>query len=672
MDIVTQFPRQVREIENLFITLSDGCRLAARIWLPADAELKPVPAILEYLPYRKRDGTVERDHLTHPYFAGNGYACLRVDMRGSGESDGLLEDEYLKQEQDDCLEVMRWIAAQPWCTGVIGMMGISWGGFNGLQVAAHRPPELKAVISLCSTDDRYADDIHFMGGKLLNDNMHWASVMFAYMSRSPDKALLGEAWRETWLNRLKHEPLLVAEWLKHQRRDAFWKHGSICEDWSAITCPVYLVSGWADGYSNTVPRMLEHLQCPKKGLVGPWAHKYPHFGKPGPQIGFLQEALRWWDKWLKGIETGIMDEPQYRVWMEEPAPPRPFYNHRPGRWVAEPGWPSPNIKPQTLALEAGGRLMEKAGPETSVRTVSPQSLGECAGIWSGSGVDPDLPFDQRLDDGRAMVFDSAPLPERLEILGAPRVSLELAVDRPSAFLAVRLNEVTPDGASTRITYGLLNLAHRESHEHPEVLEPGKRYRVTVQLNDIAHAFAAGNRIRIAISTAYWPIAWPSPEPVILTVFTGASRLELPRRAPRPEDAKLPAFPESEGAKPLAKTYHRPASHRRWVERDIGAGIQTFHVAEDLGHYTIDHTGQETDYIHREAYRIRDDDPLSAEIEIGFVISIGRGDWRTRSETSTLLRADGTHFHVEAKLDAFENETPVFSRKWKESIPRDFN
>ncbi|HEX7198832.1 MAG TPA: CocE/NonD family hydrolase, partial [Dongiaceae bacterium] len=390
-------------------------------------------------------------------------------------------------------------------------------------------------------------------------------------SRPPDKALLGERWRESWLNRLKHQPLLVAHWLRHQRRDALWKHGSICEDWSAITCPVYLISGWADGYSNTVPRMLEHLRCPKKGLVGPWAHKYPHFGKPGPQIGFLQEALRWWDKWLKGIETGIMEEPQYWVWMEEPAPPRPFYDHRPGRWVAEPGWPSPNIKPQTLALEVGGRLLEKAGPETSVQTVSPQSLGECAGIWSGSGVDPDLPFDQRLDDGRAMVFDSAPLAERLEILGAPRVTLELAVDRPSAFLAVRLNEVTPDGASTRSTYGILNLAHRESHEHPEALAPGKRYRVTVQLNDVAHAFAAGNRIRVAISTAYWPIAWPSPDPVTLTVCTGASRLEQPRRAPRPEDAKLPAFPGSEGAKPLAKTYHRPASHRRWVERDIGTG-----------------------------------------------------------------------------------------------------
>jgi uncharacterized protein len=229
MQVVKDFPRTVRGIENVFIELADGCRLAARIWLPADAEADPVPAILEYLPYRKRDGTSQRDALTHPYFAGHGYACVRVDMRGNGESDGLMLDEYTAQEQDDALEVIDWLAGQPWCTGAVGMIGISWGGFNGLQVAARRPPALQAVISLCSTDDRYADDIHFMGGCLLNDNLSWASTMFAYSSRPPDPTLLGETWRELWLHRLEHTVLLVAQWLDHQRRDRQWQHGSVRE-----------------------------------------------------------------------------------------------------------------------------------------------------------------------------------------------------------------------------------------------------------------------------------------------------------------------------------------------------------------------------------------------------------------------------------------------------------
>ena len=239
--------RKVREIENVFIPLKDGTKLAARIWLPVDAEKNPVPAILEYLPYRKRDGTAPRDALTHPYFAAHGYAGVRVDIRGTGESDGVLMDEYLKLEQDDCLEVLAWIAWQPWCTGKCGMIGISWGGFNGLQVAARRPPSLKAVISLCSTDDRYADDVHYMGGSLLVDNFSWASMMFSLQTYPPDPLLVGEQWRKMWLERLEKLPLLIDNWLKHQRRDAYWKHGSVCENYADITAAVYAVGGWADG-----------------------------------------------------------------------------------------------------------------------------------------------------------------------------------------------------------------------------------------------------------------------------------------------------------------------------------------------------------------------------------------------------------------------------------------
>ena len=377
--IVTTFPRTVRVIEHTLIPLQDGTMLAARIWLPDDAEQNPVPAILEYLPYRKRDGTYERDALTHPYLAGHGYAGIRVDMRGCGESTGLLFEEYAKQEQDDGVEVIAWLAAQPWCSGMVGMMGISWGGFNGLQIAARRPPALKAIVTICSTDDRYADDVHYMGGTLLAaDGLEWGSFFLGSMCLPPDPMLVGDRWRAMWLERLENVPLFFEPWLRHQRRDAYWKHGSVCEDYAAIQCPVYAVGGWTDAYKNAIPRLLERLSVPRKGLIGPWAHGYPHFARPGPQIGFLQEMLRWWDYWLKGIDTGVMDEPMLRAWMTESV--RPASNHPtlPGRWVAEASWPPPGITPQRLVLTDEG-LGNEAAHFTARTLCSPLTVGKRSG-----------------------------------------------------------------------------------------------------------------------------------------------------------------------------------------------------------------------------------------------------------------------------------------------------
>ena len=191
-EIETGFAREVIEIEDQPIEMPDGCRLSARIWMPKDAEANPVPLILEHLPYRKRDGTIVRDSITHPWMAGQGYACVRVDMRGNGDSEGLMEDEYTAQELQDACDVIVWATAQPWCSGTAGMMGISWGGFNSLQVAALRPPALKAIITICSTADRFADDIHFKGGCLLGENFAWAANMLSYSSRPPDPALVGD------------------------------------------------------------------------------------------------------------------------------------------------------------------------------------------------------------------------------------------------------------------------------------------------------------------------------------------------------------------------------------------------------------------------------------------------------------------------------------------------
>ncbi len=674
MKILESFPRKVREIENCWIPLSDGSRLASRIWLPEDAMQSRVPAILEYLPYRKRDFTRGRDEPMHHYFAGQGYAAIRVDIRGSGDSDGLLLDEYLTQELDDAVEVIRWIASQPWCTGMVGMMGKSWGGFNALQVAARRPPALKAIITVCSTDDRYADDAHYMGGCLLNENLIWGSVLMAFASYPPDPELVGERWREMWVNRLQQAVLFPQVWLDHQRRDSYWKHGSVCEDFSRIQCPVYAIGGWADAYSNAISRLLAGLSSPRKGLVGPWAHLYPHDGLPGPPIGFLQEALRWWDQWLKGIRTGILEEPMYRVWMQESVPPRSFYDVRPGRWVAETTWPSPRITTKRLVLNPGG-LGAEAESEAQLILRPLQTVGLSAGDWCSFGVAGDLPTDQKDDDVKSLVFDSLPLGERLEILGAPIVTLEIAVDRPLAFVAVRLNDVAQDGSSTRVTYGLLNLPHRVSHEHPERLEPGRRYHVRVRLNDIAHAFLAGHRIRVALSTSYWPVAWPSPESVTLTVVTGVSVLELPVRSPDPQDRLLSPLGEPERV-PLKPNELRPMPAQRTITRDPATNETVYTVSDEGGEShqaplaLVDAINLEVGHRILKRFRIGEADPLSARAEVVQMTQFKRGSWSIRIETDVCLSASAEVFQIQANLHAYEGDTCLFSKKWNREVPRD--
>ena len=641
--IVREFPRRVRVIEHTLIPLSDGTRLAARIWLPEDAERNPVPAILEYLPYRKRDGTYERDALTHPYLAGHGYAGVRVDIRGSGESQGLLFDEYARQEQDDALEIIAWLAAQPWCSGAVGMMGISWGGFNGLQVAARRPPALKAVVTLCSTDDRYRDDVHYMGGALLTAGFEWASFFFNAMCHPPDPALVGEAWLPMWKARLENVPLFLDAWTRHQRRDDYWRQGSICEDYDAVACPVFAVGGWTDAYKNAIPRLLEHLKAPRKGLIGPWAHAYPHFALPGPQVGFLQEMLRWWDHWLKGIDTGVMDEPMLRAWMTESVPPASHHETLPGRWVAERSWPSTEIKPHRLRLTDAGLRVD--GTLSSARAVcSSETVGSAAGEWCPFGRSADQAGDQREDDDRSLVFETPPLEAPIEMLGAPIVTLELSSDKPIANLVARLCDVQPDGRSLRVSYGILALTHRDGHESPSPLAVGERYRVRIQLNDAGSVFPAGHRIRLALSTAYWPMIWPAPERATLTIFGGT--LEVPARPPQAADARLPPLPEPETAPPEPTTR-------------LGRGA-----------VRIDRVGLELSSEGGSTYHLDDDDPLTAVAELRHGETISRDAWQVRTETRIRVSCTRDHFLLEASLRAWNGKDEVCHREWSRPIPRD--
>jgi uncharacterized protein len=667
MKTITEFPRKVVEFPDMGIVMPDGCRLSARVWMPEDAGEKPVPVILEHLPYRKRDGTTARDNLTHPYFAGHGYACIRVDMRGNGDSEGIMEDEYTEQELQDACSVIAWAASQPWCSGTVGMMGISWGGFNALQVAAKQPEALKAIITLCSTDDRYADDIHYKGGLLLNENMGWGATMLSYSSRPPDPALVGaNKWRDMWFERLEQEPFLPAVWLKHQRRGPYWKHGSVCEDFSAIKAATLAVGGWGDAYKNAVARLVDNIQAPAKGIIGPWIHKYPHFAVPNPAIGFLQEALRWWDRWLKDVDTGVDSEPAMRVYVMDSVPPRDWYEERPGRWIATEGWASPDISSTRMHLCAGGLLSDKPVSPPPMKISSPQDCGMAGGEYCAIWLGPELPGDQRDDDAKSQCFETEPLADALEIVGSPVIRLKLAADRPRAMVAVRLCDVQPDGASTRITYGVLNLCHRNGHEFPEDVVPGEAMDITLKLDDIAYRLAPGNRLRVAISSTYWPLVWPSPEPVTLTLHEGA--LDLPVRASGIADTV--SFPAPEAAAPWQVETLRKSSNIRKIDRNPATGSVTLSIVDDFGEVRDSDHRLVNGGVAREIWTIDLADPLSAEGETHWTQTLSRNEWSVRTETFTKMRSDALNFHLTGRIVAYEGETLVLERNFEEIVPRD--
>jgi hypothetical protein len=301
---------------------------------------------------------------------------------------------------------------------------------------------------------------------------------------------------------------------------------------------------------------------------------------------------------------------------------------------------------------------------------SPLSVGLYAGKWCSYAAPPDLPHDQREEDGGALVFESEPLGQTLEILGAPEVELELEADRPVAMVAVRLSDVATDDKATRVTYGLLNLTHRDGPAEPQPLEPGRRYRVRVQLNDVAQSFPSGHRIRLSLSTSYWPLAWPPPEPVQLTVFGGASRLHLPVRAASELDSQLRGFQEPEAASELPMTMLSPEEHQWRVIRDLAADVSTLEVINDEGVYRIEDADLEVERRTTEWYTFADDDFASPRGETYCVRGFRRGDWSVRTVTRTVLTCDPENFRIRAELDAYEGDVRVFSDNWNTVIPRD--
>ena len=662
--------QEIREIHHDLIPLREGLHLAYRAWLPADADQHPVPAILEFLPYHKNDGTIVRDEITMPATAERGYACIRVDIRGTGESEGLFDDEYSEQELSDAEEVIHWLSQQPWCDGNVGMVGISWGGFNALQLAYRQPPALKAIITICSTDDRFNEDIHFAGGCLLNDNLDWASFFWSYaQARCPDPRLVGEDWKLQWLNRLEKMPFLADKWIAEQHKSSYWKHGSVSEGYDRIKVPVYAMGGWADAYRNTIFRLLENLSCPCKGLIGPWAHKYPNIAYPDPKIDYVKESVRWWDKWLKDIDNDVMDEPQLHYYLMDSVTPATDYEYRAGCWQSEPCWPSPTIEPNRFFLHPETLSTGPLSAQHVAVVSSPESTGKMAGkLMVGIGHTGEFADDQQQDDDQSLTFDTAPLEHALCIVGQARLHLSISSDQAIANVIGRLCDVHPSGESTLITYGVLNLAHRDSNEAPEALLPGRKYAIEVALNHIAYQLPEGHRLRLSISNAYWPLIWPSPYRNSLSIHLSASRLSLPVKTTFDEvtSPALEAF--DAGITPDGKELRPPQTQKR-ISRDPKTGESQIRTRTDYGHYLYPSCDTEIDFKIDQLSSIHPDDPGSAKSTSSHHVKMQQGDTATALQGHYEMTCTHNQFFIKAQWRALLNDECIFEKTFNHQIKR---
>jgi uncharacterized protein len=661
----SQSQYNVRVVRHVKIPMSDGTRLDTHMVMP-DAPGR-FPAVFDYYPYRKDDLSAEAMRYHH-YLARRGFVALRLDVRGTGSSEGLAADEYSLQEQLDAVEAIDWLSKQPWCNGNVGMFGSSYGGFNSLQVAMHRPPALKAICPMYFTDNRYTDDCHYKGGTLqmLYDMGTYGLSMVVQNALPPDLAS-SERWAEVWEEHLRNEPWII-HWLEHQTYDEQWRHGSLCEDYAAIQCATFLIGGWRDGYTNCNLRVFQHLRCPKKALIGPWLHVVPDMGIPGPRVDHLHEMARFYDYWLRGVDDGVMAEPPLTVYIQQFDPPAAERKLTSGFWRHEPGWPLDRAAERALYLAGGGALVDTAPAEAEVAAYQYNpTVGTTFGMFS-AGSPLVLPIDQRLEDAFSLGWSSAPLAEPIEILGRPRVILRLSTTAEIATIAVRLIDVAPDGAAALVTKGVLNLTHRDSHEQPAPLVPGQVYAIEVELDATGWLFEPGHRIRVSLSGADFPNSWPAPHHHTTSIYFGgdtATRLILPGLAPQEPPLPAPQLRPPAPFEPLARSYSELPVWR--VTHDYVAGTAEVHIRTG-GRTRLD-DGTEIIRSSDASAMASQRDPARATMRGLNQVTLRWLDRTIDARARGQIESTADALHVTIQLDITMNGVPYHSQRWVRSIPR---
>ena len=660
----------VDRIRDVRIPMRDGIRLTADLYLAASPPDGPMPVVVDYIPYRKDevDITSFRHYTT---LARHGYGVCRIDIRGTGGSEGRAVDEYVLQEQLDGYDAVEWLAAQPWCDGHVHLMGISYGGFTALQVAVHQPPHLTSIVPIDVTDDRWTDDCHYRGGlpRMYYDLGWYGTRMVAWnaMPPSPSADLSPAARAATWQEHLEHdEPYLLA-WLRHQVDGPYWRQGSVAGSLDRIVCPTFLIGGWRDGYANPPLRLFAGLRGPRKLLIGPWDHALPDAAIPGPRIDYLREIVRWLDHWSRGVDTGIMDEAPIAAYVQEAGSLDPGRLDTPGAWRSEADWPAPGATTGVLRLGDLGTLGRDDLPGGRIATACARTdagVGTLAGLWSG-GVPFGLPGDQRADEAPGLTWTSEPLPAPLTILGQPRAVLAAVTSAPVATLAVSLADVDEDGRSHPVAKGLTTV--RGPASPPSGGPAGVGEDVALDLDATAWRFRAGHRIRLTVAGGDWPNVWPTPHAGTIEVTHGAgspSRLELPV-VPDEGSAARPSFePSAVEVRPPGARALRPT----WqIATDLATGRRTVTIRSSASFRGVAGT-----LVERKSgcvCEVDPADPAQAVVRGWHRCRSTTDDGWTEARADTELRSDATTFRLTIDLEVQVDGAIHHSRRWDETFPR---
>jgi uncharacterized protein len=655
-------------MEEAWIPMPDGVRLAADIWRPRGAGDKGrFPVLLEYLPYRKTEARGHR-YPFYAYFVRRGYVVARVDMRGTGNSEGtLVPHEYSDIENADGDQVIAWLAKQPFSNGNVGMFGISWGGFNSIHMAMRRPPALKAIIAVCATDDLYQDDVHFMDGMMHVDSWEMSQDLANAMPGAPDYTIDEKYFAERF-----DTPPWMLTYKRQQRDGPFWDRTALKTRYEAIGIPTFVVGGWYDGYRDSVARMLQHMKAPVKAIVGAWNHTFPNDPYPKPGFEFRHEAVRWFDRWLKGRDTGIMQEPRLSVYVRNWHPPGPYLDEAPGEWRYEDGWPISRIRDRVLYPRADRSLSETAPAVSSERLRYVPTTGVEAGgpvMWFG-----DVAPDQRATDAFSLVYETPPLPADLEILGLPRALLQVSADAPQAHWFARLNDVAPDGAVTLVASAGQNAAHRVSARDPKPIEPGQPFPLEIEMHFTSWVFPKGHRMRLAVSNAQWPMIWPTPYAMTTTLHLGpeGTRLLLPvvPYAERPRPTYLPIEPRGESL-PGFETIDlgTPSGYGEISSVDRNPQKGTAKVVATSTSASRFPWGEEynTESITHEA---EDGRPEATSVRGEYGTTVKLKDRTLRFESVVVWRSDRANFYYTGTRRLLKDGTLIREKKWEQAIPRD--